>query len=206
MTVAHADLTGSDLHEPKGIGAATSGQVYAADGAGSGTWAKLTHSNLQTTGNPFGAQLFHVREQQSNGVASTLAMSGNNTWYTRILNTSVTNEITSASLGSNRITLPAGTYHVWATAGFRATSGTHKLRLRNITDGSTAVVGMNHLFGSATFGGSVISLSGRLTIAGSKSFELQHYVTGTTSAQGFGDVASSGEVEVYADALVWKIA
>lgn len=35
---AHSTLTGSDLHEPKGIGSATSGQVYISNGSGSGTW------------------------------------------------------------------------------------------------------------------------------------------------------------------------
>lgn len=34
----HKDLTGLDLHEPKGIAAADAGAVYAADGAGSGAW------------------------------------------------------------------------------------------------------------------------------------------------------------------------
>jgi microcystin-dependent protein len=38
---AHKDLAGIDLHEPKGIEDATSGQYYAADGAGSGTWTSL---------------------------------------------------------------------------------------------------------------------------------------------------------------------
>lgn len=38
----HKDLTGADLHEPKGVSAATSGQVYMADGAGSGSWTTLT--------------------------------------------------------------------------------------------------------------------------------------------------------------------
>jgi microcystin-dependent protein len=38
---AHKDLSGIDLHEPKGIEDATSGQYYAADGAGSGTWTSL---------------------------------------------------------------------------------------------------------------------------------------------------------------------
>lgn len=36
--IAHASLTGSDLHEPKGVSGATSGQVYIADGSGSGAW------------------------------------------------------------------------------------------------------------------------------------------------------------------------
>lgn len=37
-TKAHSTLTGSDLHEPKGAASATSGQVYVANGAGSGVW------------------------------------------------------------------------------------------------------------------------------------------------------------------------
>jgi hypothetical protein len=36
--VTHASLTGANLHEPKGVATATSGQVYVADGAGSGDW------------------------------------------------------------------------------------------------------------------------------------------------------------------------
>lgn len=39
--VAHKDLTGVDLHEPKGIDEATLGQVYVADGSGSGVWQDL---------------------------------------------------------------------------------------------------------------------------------------------------------------------
>ncbi len=35
--VAHSTLTGANLHEPKGIAAATVGQVYVADGAASGS-------------------------------------------------------------------------------------------------------------------------------------------------------------------------
>jgi microcystin-dependent protein len=35
---AHKDMTGADLHEPKGVADATSGQVYVADGSGSGSW------------------------------------------------------------------------------------------------------------------------------------------------------------------------
>ena len=34
----HASLTGSDLHEPKGVAAASANALYQANGAGSGTW------------------------------------------------------------------------------------------------------------------------------------------------------------------------
>lgn len=37
--VLHKNLTGADLHEPKGADTAASGQVYVADGLGSGDWS-----------------------------------------------------------------------------------------------------------------------------------------------------------------------
>lgn len=42
----HRDLTGVALHEPKGAATATAGQVYVADGGGSGAWA----NNANPTG------------------------------------------------------------------------------------------------------------------------------------------------------------
>lgn len=36
--VQHSALTGSDLHEPKGVASATAGKVYISNGSGSGAW------------------------------------------------------------------------------------------------------------------------------------------------------------------------
>lgn len=41
MTIEHANITDPNLHEPVGASTATAGQVYVADGAGSGNWIKL---------------------------------------------------------------------------------------------------------------------------------------------------------------------
>lgn len=41
--VNHSTLTDPYLHEPKGVAAASSGSVYFADGAGSGSWEHSTH-------------------------------------------------------------------------------------------------------------------------------------------------------------------
>jgi hypothetical protein len=38
MTVQHNVITDPDIHEPKGIAAATAGKVYVSDGASSGEW------------------------------------------------------------------------------------------------------------------------------------------------------------------------
>lgn len=45
----HKDLTGADLHEPKGVAGASSGQVYVANGGGSGNWTSLAGSYITLT-------------------------------------------------------------------------------------------------------------------------------------------------------------
>lgn len=47
--VAHADLTGSNIHEPKGADSASADEVFVADGAGSGTFEKITTDSIDTT-------------------------------------------------------------------------------------------------------------------------------------------------------------
>ena len=50
MSVEHKNLTGSELHEPKGVASAGSGTVYEANGSGSGSWVdplrNLNNQNL----------------------------------------------------------------------------------------------------------------------------------------------------------------
>jgi len=38
MTIQHNIITDPDIHEPKGVAAATSGKVYISNGSGSGAW------------------------------------------------------------------------------------------------------------------------------------------------------------------------
>lgn len=44
--VQHKDLTGAELHEPKGVDSASGGTVYVADGAGSGLWRAISMGDL----------------------------------------------------------------------------------------------------------------------------------------------------------------
>lgn len=44
--VPHSTLTGSELHEPKGIETAALGTVYVANGSGSGTWNSIGTSSF----------------------------------------------------------------------------------------------------------------------------------------------------------------
>lgn len=45
MTIQHSFITDPNIHEPKGITTAAIGDVYSADGTGSGTWGKLTEAD-----------------------------------------------------------------------------------------------------------------------------------------------------------------
>ena len=49
--IQHASIPEAYLHEPKGVSTATSGQVYIANGLGSGVWTTLTrYGELYITG------------------------------------------------------------------------------------------------------------------------------------------------------------
>lgn len=48
MPTVHAELTGAELHEPKGADTASANTVYVADGTGSGVWKKVGSNNLDT--------------------------------------------------------------------------------------------------------------------------------------------------------------
>lgn len=45
----HKDLTGSDLHEPKGVSSASGNTTYFANGSGSGTWRKVVAGDIDTS-------------------------------------------------------------------------------------------------------------------------------------------------------------
>lgn len=44
--ISHASLTGAELHEPKGVTSAALGEVYVADGTGSGNWSNVGTSSF----------------------------------------------------------------------------------------------------------------------------------------------------------------
>lgn len=44
--IAHSVLAGTEIHEPKGVAAASLGQVYVADGSGSGNWSTIGTSSF----------------------------------------------------------------------------------------------------------------------------------------------------------------
>lgn len=50
MTIEHASISDTYLHEPKGVANASANTLYVASGVGSGTWAKADAASLKSTG------------------------------------------------------------------------------------------------------------------------------------------------------------
>lgn len=172
------------------------------------TWADVKLGLPTAPPDTFATELFHVQDQRSNGVAGDTPASGANQ-NTRTLNTVLTNEISGASLGSNQITLPVGTYYIDAW-GSCTRNANNKGRLRNVTDASTTLVGSSEFSnGSASTPRQEtieVKIHGRFTLPGTKVLEFEHYSTSTVGTRSFGTAATSGDTELYADVRIWKIA
>lgn len=93
--IQHSNLTGAELHEPKGISGASSNQTYVANGAGSGSWTEPEPKGAS------GASLGDV--YVSNGA-------GSGTWqqqgdYAQIY-TTLADAATLGGIGTTAITFP----------------------------------------------------------------------------------------------------
>lgn len=149
-------------------------------------------------------QYILIREEQTNGTAGGTFTSG--AYRTRVLNTTVQDTGGHVvSLSSNQITLAAGTYRIEVKAPARYVDN-NKLRLQNVTDSATLLLGQNALAlsGTAALSGATAHLSGRFTIAASKAIEVQHQCQTTRATDGFGNACSFGDTEVYTVVELWK--
>jgi hypothetical protein len=147
--------------------------------------------------------LLHVQDQKTSGTDGGTFSNG--AWRTRTLNTVVTNNIPSASLGSNQITLPAGTYYIFATAPAYQT-GSHKTKLRDITNTADILIGSSERNGTGAGTGTLSITSGIFTLSGTTVLEFQHQCVANSSTNGLGVASGFSVVEVYADVAIWRVA
>jgi len=150
----------------------------------------------------FANSLLHIQDQKATSVnGGTFTQAA---WRTRDLTTVLTNEISGASLSSNQITLPAGTYFIIAQApAFQV--NLHKAKLRNTSDAADILIGTVE-YTDATDNTTTHSfITGRFTLAAEKIIELQHYGQTTKATIGFGFAFDLTMVEVYSDVLIWKL-
>jgi hypothetical protein len=145
-----------------------------------------------------------VRDEKASGTDGGSSSAG---VQTRVLNTVVSNTISGASLASNQVTLPAGTYDTKAFAVSSQSNG-HLAYLYNVTDAADLLTGSTGYCDSAVGGAgtnSVSSITGRFTLAAAKVIELRHSCENAKATWGLGARSSRGKTEVYALAEFWKV-
>jgi len=146
--------------------------------------------------------LLHVRDQKTSGTEGGTSISGT---QVRTLNTVVSNGISGASLSSNQITLPAGTYDIFASVPAMS-APRHKAWLRT-SGGSLIVAGSSEGTAGST---SVVTRSlikGRFTLAVATVLEIAHYTSAALASTGLGYAGgAAGIPEVYTDITIRKVA
>lgn len=143
-----------------------------------------------------------VEDQKSSGTAGGSSVAGA---QIRTLNTLVRNLGTLASLSSNEVTLPAGTYYVeWTAPAYRV--GSHQTRLFNATD-ATQIAAGSSASSNATADYAVTNSFGStvLTLASSKAIRIAHSTGAIRATDGLGVATSAGFGEVYARMLIWRM-
>ena len=112
-------------------------------------------------------------------------------WQTRTLNTTVVNNITSCSLASNAVSLPAGTYRMRAIAqAFQVAE--HQVKIFNSTDSTDVQLGGQGYSATTNEVTTFSEATAVVTITGTKSFVVQHRCATTKASQGFGTAVSWG--------------
>ena len=180
-----------------GIGTTAPGAKLEIAGTSGVDGIKFPDGSIQTTSATGHILITHELPNATYAGSSVVG------WQTRPLNSKKIDTSNLVSLASNQVTFTAGTYYCQATAPAFAANN-HKLRLRNVTDGVTLVVGAAE-YGSSTYWvHTTARLVGQFTIAAGKVVELQHYTAAARGTDGLGTYTNSGEVEVYAILECWK--
>ncbi|MDQ0391124.1 hypothetical protein [Labrys monachus] len=141
-----------------------------------------------------------VREEQASGTGGGSSVTGSAT--TRTLNTVKRNVLSGASLASNQVTLPAGTYFAtWAAPGYKCQ--THQSVLYNVTDGAEIGRG-RHMYSDPTYLDMAASVGeAAFTISSAKVVQVRHQFSLATT-NGLGAANSLG-IEIYTELMIWKV-
>ena len=141
-------------------------------------------------------------ETQTAGTNSGTFTSG--AWQTRVLNTTVVNNIASCSLATNAVSLPAGTYYMRAAApAFQCNE--HQVKIYNNTDAADVITGRSSYNQAATEAAGFSEAIAVVTITGTKSFLVQHRCAATKATNGLG-TGVSWSSEIFATFEIRRIA
>lgn len=146
------------------------------------------------------APYMQVHDEKPSGTAGGGSTSG---IQTRVLNTVLANTIPGASLDSNQITLPAGTYQVDGSAPANG-AARHQAHLYNVTDAAVLVAGTSE-YAPASSSVSRSYIVGTFTLNATKSVSVRHSTGQTVAASGLGIASITAFPEVYTVVTITKV-
>lgn len=194
--VSAATTTSTEIGYVNGVTSAIQTQL---DGKLSSSAGQVTTTNIEVS--VWGGEYIKLSDAKTSGTDGGTFTSG--AWQTRTLTTENSDTGSNCTLSSNQFTLDAGTYEIHATVpGYRVDG--HKSRLYNISDTAIEIVG-SAMRSSGTGGTTTSIISGKFTIASSKTFEIQHRCETTQATDGFG-YAVGFTSEVYTIVVLRKVA
>lgn len=167
-------------------------------------WSDIA-SNTVGTGGPGSTPESYVllRDEKTQNTDGGTFTSGS--WQVRDINTEVSDTDGICSIGSNQITLVAGTYRVNLSCPAYAV-GAHQCRLYNATDASVIAYGTSEYARQVGGNGDATTrshLSYKFTLSGTKTLEIQHQCQTTKATNGLGTLCNFA-TEVYTVAEFWK--
>jgi len=146
-------------------------------------------------------QLAIFNETQATGTQGGASVAS--AFTKRTLNTTISNNI-GASIAASVITLTAGTYRVFCMSPFYNVTGV-AIRLRNTSDSTTTINGVNNYFSNAN--GGYAQFEGSFTITASKNFEVQYLCNTAVATNGLGVAMTGGAAsEIYTQITIAKVA
>jgi len=161
---------------------------------------------MKLNDNPF-MNYAYLRDEQTAGTAAGAFTSG--AWRTRDINTVAVNRIAGASIASNQVTLPAGTYRVKGSAptfdGAVDVGTHHRARLYDTTGSAVLAIGQGGAHDGTTARDRTLSdlITGEFTLSIQSVLELQHW---TTASIQFGNAMNIDSLnEVYSEIEIWKL-
>ena len=174
---------------PTRLGYGTSGDFLKTQGTGANpAWATAP-------GGLFSSYAIIADQKSQNTGGGTFTLGA---WRTRDLNTEIADPDGIVSISSNQFTLGAGSYSIrWVCMTYQIYG--NQSRVYNITDASVEGISQSNygIYGNFPLG------TIRLVIAGSKTFEIQHYGLYTYATTGFGYPANIG-TEQYTTVEIFK--
>lgn len=153
----HKDLTGANLHEPKGADSASEGQIYIADGLGSGVW----RSNAWNTHGVMKIEANTTAEVTPTAADATLATDSD---YTKVITNWQAGHLEGITFNTDELVIPInGEYEIHGWANISLPSNNQRVGLKYAVNDSTPY-STQKLVGTSAAAGDIVNVSGAAII------------------------------------------